>query len=259
MRNIAMVISYDGTDYHGWQIQPGLRTVENVLKEAIEKVVNHPVTVIAGARTDAGVHAIGQVVNFRTDSQIPTENIQKGVNTFLPNDVRVSICTEVDLKFNARSHAKSKTYVYVIHNSKTQSPFFFRYSHYVPHPLDVDFMDALSKHLLGKKDFSAFKKKDEFYKSTEREIIRAGVKKIGDFVYFICEGTGFMRYMVRNIVGTLLLGGLGKITEEDFLRIVESKNRDMAGPTAPAKGLFLKKITYEKYNLFPKDQIFKRL
>lgn len=255
MRNVAMVVAYDGTNYHGWQTQPGLKTVENVLKDAIEKVVNHPVKLIAAARTDAGVHAIGQVVNFRTESEIPLENLHRGINTFLPYDIRVTSLSEVDIRFNAKSHAKSKTYVYVICNDRTPLPFFFRYSWHVPYFLDVSFMDLLSKHLIGKKDFASFKKKDEVYRSTEREILKAKVKKVGRFIYFVCEGTGFMRYMVRIIVGTLLLGGMGKISEDDFVKIIESKNRDLAGPTAPAKGLFLKKVSYEKYNFTSKPRL----
>ncbi|MCX7856866.1 MAG: tRNA pseudouridine(38-40) synthase TruA [Deltaproteobacteria bacterium] len=254
-----MVVAYDGTDYHGWQIQPGVKTVESVLKEAIEKVVDHPVRLVAAARTDAGVHAVGQVINFRTETKIPPENILKGVNTFLPYDIRVTNCLEVDPTFNARKFAKSKTYVYVILNSKTISPFFFRYTWHVPYQLDVGFMNTLAGYLVGRKDFSTFKKKGELYRKTEREIIRARVKRRGEFVYFIFEGTGFMRYMVRNIVGTLFLGGTKKITEEDFIKILESGDRDMAGPTAPARGLFLKKISYDGYTLVPRNQIFTSL
>lgn len=254
-----MVVAYDGTEYHGWQIQPGLKTVEMVLKEAIEKVVDHKVTIVAAARTDAGVHALGQVVNFRTQTSISPENILKGVNTYLPHDIRVINCVDVETSFNARRSAKSKTYIYVISNSPVISPFFFRYSWHVPYELDVPFMDRLCVHLVGRKDFSAFKKKDEIYKKTEREILRAKVKKRGQFIYFLFEGTGFMRYMVRTMVGTLLLGGLRKITEDDFIGIIESKDRDRAGPTAPAKGLFLKKITYDRYSLCGKNQILTKV
>lgn len=258
MRNIAMVVSYDGTEYHGWQIQPGLKTVEKALKEAIEKVVDHSVRLIAGARTDAGVHAIGQVVNFRTESTTPTQNILRGVNTLLPYDIRVTACLEVDARFNARVHAESKTYVYVVFNSHIISPFFFRYTWHVPYKLDVKFMNTLAGYLVGKKDFSAFKKKGEIYRKTEREILKAGVRKKGNFIYFFIEGTGFMRYMVRNIVGTLLLGGMRRISEEDLLNIIDSKDRDMAGPTAPARGLFLKRIKYNSH-FFLEDQIFTRV
>jgi len=251
-----MLVSYDGTDYHGWQTQPGLKTVESVLKEAIEKVLNHRVTLVAAARTDAGVHAMGQVVNFRTESPILPENILRGVNTYLPYDIRVNCCAEVDFSFNARKNAKSKTYVYIIHNSPVISPFFFRYTWHVPYRLDVDFMKRLTTYLVGEKDFSSFKKKGEVYKRTERKIIKAEVKRRRNLICFFFEGEGFMRYMVRNMVGTLVLGGRGKITEDDFLRILESKDRDMAGPTAPARGLFLRRIKYEPHPFASGDQIF---
>lgn len=256
MRNIAMVVSYDGTEYHGFQFQPGLKTVESELKSAISSVVNHDVKIVAAARTDAGVHALGQVINFRTSSEIPVENILKGVNTYLPSDIRILKCMEVEPRFNSRKSTKSKSYLYLIFNGPVINPFIFRYSWHIPYDLDISLMDKVALQLVGTRDFSAFKKKDEIYRSTVREILRARVKRRKNLVFFLIEGKSFMRYMVRTIVGTLVQVGLGKMSPQQFFDVLESKDRSLAGPTAPSKGLFLKEITYENYDLTPRIHIF---
>ncbi len=244
MRNIALVVSYDGTAYHGWQCQPDLKTAQQVLQEKIENIVNHGIKIYGGARTDSGVHAFGQTVNFFTESSIDLRGLTRGLNSLLPDDIRIMNAREVDENFHARYSAKSKIYVYSILNAPFNSPFYSRYVWHIPFELDVSGMNDAIRLIVGEHDFSAFKKKNELYRSVVREVLKSGVKRKGDFVYVIVEATGFLRYMVRNIVGTLVLVGSGKINEEDFKTVLESKDREKAGPTAPARGLFLRKIKY---------------
>ncbi|MCX7965564.1 MAG: tRNA pseudouridine(38-40) synthase TruA [Syntrophorhabdaceae bacterium] len=244
MRNIKLTLSYDGTNYHGWQCQPDRITVQETLKKAIEKIVNHEVKVYGGARTDSGVHAMGQVANFFTEKTIDVSSLKKGLNSLLPIDIRIIDALDIDIGFHSRYSAKSKTYVYTILNTPFDSPFFHRFSWHVPYYLDTEAMNRAIKYIVGIHDFSAFKKKNEIYRSNVREVLRAGVKRRKDFIYIVIEATGFLRFMVRTITGTLILIGAGKIKEDAIKEIIESKDRDMAGQTAPARGLFLKEITY---------------
>jgi tRNA pseudouridine38-40 synthase len=244
VRHIRLTVSYDGTNYHGWQRQPNAITVEETLKKAVERILDHEVKIIAGARTDTGVHAMGQVVNFATHRNLEHVNLCRGTNSLLPRDIRVREAREVKEAFHARYSAKSKTYVYCILNRRDNSPFLSRYVLHHPHHLDVPAMRRSARIILGEHDFSAFKKKDELYRNPVREVMRAGVATKGDMVYVIIAATGFLRYMVRNIVGTLLLAGQNKIGEGDFGTILESGERERAGPTAPAHGLFLREIRY---------------
>jgi tRNA pseudouridine38-40 synthase len=244
MRNISLLVSYDGTAYHGWQCQPNAISVQETLQRAIERIVNEPVKLYAGARTDSGVHAEGQVVNFHSETGIDLKALERAVNSIMPTDIRVTRAYLVPDDFHSRYSAKSKIYVYSILNTLHNSPFYGRYSWHIPYKLDLGSMRAAVGLVVGTHDFSSFKKKDEMYRSTVREVLRAGVKKRGDFVYVLLEGTGFLRYMVRNIVGTLVLAGRGKLTGEGFREILDACDRQKAGPTAPAKGLLLKKIIY---------------
>ncbi|HOF57994.1 MAG TPA: tRNA pseudouridine(38-40) synthase TruA [Syntrophorhabdaceae bacterium] len=244
MRNIVLVVSYDGTAYHGWQCQPGLATIQQTLQEKIEKIVNHKVKIYGGARTDSGVHAFGQTLNFLTTSAIGLTGLERGLNSQLPPDIRIRYAREEDDLFHARYSAKSKIYIYTIMNVQYNSPFYERYVWHIPYRLNDASMNAAVKNIIGVHDYSAFKKKDEIYQTAVREILKAGVKRRGNFIYVLVEATGFLRYMVRNIVGTLMLVGSNKLTVEDFKRILESKDREKAGPTAPARGLFLREIKY---------------
>ncbi len=242
--NICLTIAYDGTCYHGWQRQPNAITVEEILKGALGRILNHEVKLIAGARTDAGVHAIGQVVNFRTDKIFDHGSLTRGLNSLLPSDIRIQAAKSVDETFHARYSARSKTYVYCILNQPHNSPFLARYTLHVPYQIDISRMNEAAKTIEGKHDFSAFKKKDEAYRDPVRHVLRSGVFSRGGSVYIVIEATGFLRYMVRNIVGTILLVGRGKIGQEEFASILESREREMAGPTAPPQGLFLRRIKY---------------
>jgi len=243
-RNISLVLEYEGTNYHGWQCQPNVITIQETVQRSIERILDHPVKIYAGGRTDTGVHAFGQVINFFTEKMIDIRSIAKGVNSLLPGDIRVKDAGEVDETFHARYSAKSKSYIYCIVNDRYHSPFQVRYSWHIPYTLNALVMNESIKEIIGVHDFSSFKKKNEMYKKHEREVLRAGVKRRGGFVYIFIEATGFLRYMVRNIVGTLALVGEGKISKDDFIAILQSKDRINAGPTAPPQGLFLRKIRY---------------
>jgi len=244
MRNIVLSVAYDGTNYHGWQCQPNVITIQEVVCDSLKKILDHPVTIYAGGRTDAGVHAMGQVVNFHTEKTIALENLKKGLNSILPRDIRVNDAREENVSFHSRYSAKSKTYVYCILNAPYTSPFLDRYVWHIRYPLNIVAMNDGARVIIGEHDFSAFKKKDEEYRTTVREVFRSKVIKKGSMVYFIIEAGGFLRYMVRNIAGSIVLLGSEKITVREFITIMESKDREKAGQTAPARGLFLRKVTY---------------
>lgn len=244
MRNIVLTVAYDGTNYHGWQCQPNASTVQEFFNNALEKILNHRTKIYAGGRTDTGVHAMGQVINFHTEKIIELRNLVKGLNSMLPRDIRVNDAREEEISFHSRYSAKSKTYVYCILNAPYNSPFLDRYVWHIHYPLNDLVMDDGAKVITGEHDFSAFKKKDEVYKSTVREIFRSRIKRKENIIYFIIEARGFLRYMVRNIMGSIVLLGSEKITVEEFINILASKDREKAGPTAPARGLFLRKIKY---------------
>jgi tRNA pseudouridine38-40 synthase len=244
VRNISLTVSYDGTNYHGWQRQPNAITVEELVRGAVERILDHEVKIIAGARTDTGVHAMGQVVNFTTPKDFDQMRLARGLNSMLPRDIRVRDARDVDGSFHARYSAKSKIYIYCILNETHNSPFLARYALHIPYQLDVFSMKQTARIILGEHDFSAFKKKDEIYRSPVREVKRVGVVPKKRIIYVVIEATGFLRYMVRNIVGTLLLVGQGRMGEEDFRAILESGEREKAGPTAPPHGLFLREIRY---------------
>lgn len=244
MRNIALVIAYDGTDYHGWQCQPNAVTVEETLRGEAARILNHPVSLRAAARTDAGVHAFGQVVNVRTESRIELSGLMRGLNSLLPKDIRVVDGREAAEDFNARYSAKSKVYIYSILNQRFNSPFLTRYALHAPYALDLASMGGALELIRGEHDFSAFKKKEEMYRSTVRHVLKTAVIRKGRMIYIVLEATGFLRYMVRNIVGTLMLVGQGKMSRTAFLDILESRERENAGPTAPPHGLFLRRVKY---------------
>jgi tRNA pseudouridine38-40 synthase len=243
-RNISLVLEYDGTNYHGWQCQPDIITTQGAVQKSIEKILDHPVKIYAAGRTDTGVHALGQVINFYTEKVINIASIMKGLNSILPRDIRVKNAREVDDTFHARYSAKSKSYIYCIVTTRYQSPFNVRYAWHIPYTIDARLMNESIKEIIGVHDFSSFKKKNEIYKRHEREVLRAGAKRRGEFVYVFIEATGFLRYMVRNIVGTLVMVGEGKMSKEGFIAILQSRDRINAGPTAPPQGLFLRKIRY---------------
>ena len=245
MRNIKLLIEYDGTNYHGWQVQPNGLTIQEVIEKRIEVMTGEHVRLIASGRTDAGVHALGQVANFRTSASIPVEGLWWGLNSLLPPDIVIQSAEEVEAEFHAQHRVKRKTYRYLILNGKVPSAIYRNYSWHIPLPLDVSAMQDAAGMLLGKKDFSTFRAADPDSNDAVREIFRAGwLMKEGNFLAFTIEADGFLKYMVRNIVGTLVEVGKGKIRAEEFRRILEARDRRQAGNTAPAQGLFLVEVIY---------------
>ena len=245
MRNIKLLIEYDGTNYHGWQVQPDVLTVQEVIEEKIEVMTRQRVPLIGSGRTDAGVHALGQVANFRTTSSIPVEGFHRGLNSLLPSDIVIQSVEEVDFQFHAQYGAKRKTYRYVILKRELPSALFRNYSWHLPVRLNISAMEEATQILLGKKDFSSFQGADADTEDPVREVFQAGwsVKDL-EFLHFTIEADGFLKHMVRNIVGTLVEVGKGKASAEEFRQILSARDRRQAGMTAPARGLFLVEVKY---------------
>jgi len=245
VRNIKLVIEYDGTDFFGWQKQPGERTVQGVLEEAIARVLGHPVRIVGSSRTDRGVHALGQVANFKTNSHLPVETMLRAFNAVLPEDVAIRAVEEVPLDFHARFSAKSKVYEYRLLSRPIRSPLDRRFSWHVPEPLDMGAMAECCRMLIGRLDFSSFRISGSETKTTVREMYRAEIRPHPPHhLLFTFEANGFLRGMVRSIVGTLVEVGRGKITVGEFSRILEARDRRAAGPTAPPQCLFLVEVKY---------------
>jgi len=228
----------------GWQIQDGVRTVQETMECSLEKILGHATRVIASGRTDAGVHALAQVINFPTESSVPPEGLVRGLNSVLPGDVVVSSAVDVQPEFNARFMAKAKTYVYVMNISTLRNPFLERYALQVKRPLDCKAMQDAAICLVGEHDFTSFQASGSSVKTTSRLITTSEIMQKGNKVFFCMKGSGFLRHMVRNIVGTLLLVGSGKIVPHDFQQILALKDRSLAGPTAPPQGLYLMGVEY---------------
>lgn len=246
MRNVKLVLAYDGSGFMGWQIQPGVRTVQDTLEKALEVILGHPVRVFASGRTDAGVHALGQVVNFHTSSSVPVDGLLRGLNSVLPGDISILKSEDVEPGFHAQFQAKRKSYLYVIDTGEVRSPFLGRYALHEKHPLNIEAMRSSSRYLLGGHDFTSFLASGSSVKTTVRNITVSELITRGNKVLFFIQGSGFLRYMVRNIVGTLLLVGKGKLPPEEMERIIDLKDRNFAGPTAPPQGLYLIEVGYEK-------------
>jgi len=252
IRNIRLSIEYDGTDYCGWQIQshqvtrsPGRqRSIQEVIEKTLQKVLQEKVRLIASGRTDAGVHALGQVANFKTSSQIPLEKLERALNGLLPDDISVYSLKEAPLDFHSRFSAGSKLYRYTILNRKHSSPFLKRSAYFYPFPLDVRLMQRESRRLLGRHDFSSFRASGGKARNPLRHIKQIKVAKQDYFIYIYIEADGFLYNMARNIVGTLIEIGRGKLNAGALERILNSRDRRLAGPTAPAKGLCLLKVKY---------------
>jgi tRNA pseudouridine38-40 synthase len=246
VRNIALTISYDGTDFNGWQTQPGYRTVQETLEGAIAALTGEPrVKLNASGRTDAGVHAVGQVANFMTVADYPPEVIVNAVNARLPPDVVVSKAVEMPQSFDANRDAKRKLYRYVIHDGPVPSPFLRRYAYHVRRPLDAAAMRRASRCLIGRHDFHSFETDWPNRQSSIRTITHLGVSRAGEHIWIDVEADGFLYNMVRSIAGTLIDVGRGHIPEEQVAEVLKAEDRTVAGPTAPPQGLFLMRVTYE--------------
>jgi tRNA pseudouridine38-40 synthase len=244
MRNMTLLLSYDGTDFSGWQRQPDRRTVQQVLEEAIGRLTGTESTTNASGRTDAGVHALGQVVHFYTASRHGPEVFVKALNAMLPQDVRVREAAEVPQSFHATLDAKAKLYRYVIDNHPVADPFQTRYSYHVYQPLDVPAMQRAAQALRGRHDFHSFETHWPNRTSSVRTITHIAVCRMNQFVWVDVEADGFLYNMVRSITGTLLLVGLGRRPVSWVAEALAAEDRREAGPTAPPHGLFLVRVRY---------------
>ena len=245
MRNIKLLIEYDGTNYLGWQIQPKGPTIQGTIEEKLSLLMGEMIRLIGSGRTDAGAHAFGQVANFKTQSKMDVRSIQRAMNSLLPPDMVIRKVEEADERFNARREARSKVYEYRILNRPLRSAFHLGYAWHIPQRLDLESMKLAAPSLLGEHDFSSFRSVGTPTRTAVRRVIRAEWKRGRDgLIRFEIEANGFLKQMVRAIVGTLVEVGRGKISDEEFRRIVDARDRKMAGPTAPAHGLFLKEVKY---------------
>jgi tRNA pseudouridine38-40 synthase len=245
MRNIMLTLCYDGTDFHGWQRQPELRTVQQTLEDALRQLTGVSPTTTASGRTDAGVHALGQVVHFLTASPHPCRTFVRALNAHLPRDVRILEAREMPQSFHATLDARSKRYRYVIDNGAFASPFALRYRWHVRRPLDAALMNSAGQFLLGRHDFHSFETNWPNRTSSVRTILDLTVERAGEVVTLEVEANGFLYNMVRSITGTLVLVGTGKRPPIWVSEVLASENRLAAGPTAPPQGLFLVKARYE--------------
>jgi len=268
VKNIKLLIEYDGTNYHGWQKQnsaishqpsaigrKNIATIQGILQEKINVITGEDAKVIGASRTDAGVHALGQVASFKTNSYLEPAILQRALNAVLPEDIRILNAEDAYETFHPRYDAVSKTYFYLISNTGTSSAFLYRYAWSVPYNLDFNIMREARRLLQGRHDFSAFRGAGCGAKNTEREIIALDIEqldtidfmtvKLGEkFMQIRIEANAFLRHMVRNIVGTLVEVGRGKMTLHSISKAIALRDRKLTGPTAPAKGLFLEKIKY---------------
>ena len=246
MRRIKLVVAYDGTAYCGWQLQPNGVTIEEVLNKALSELLKEPVMVIGASRTDSGVHAMGNVAVFDTESRIPGDKICFALNQRLPEDIRIQSSEEVPLSFHPRKANCVKTYEYKILNRKIDMPLLRLYSHFCYFPLDVEKMRQAAAYLVGEHDFKSFCTVRTQAEETVRTIYRLDVEKDGDMITIRISGSGFLYNMVRIITGTLVKMGMGVYPPEHMEEILEARNRAAAGPTIPARGLTLVSMEYEK-------------
>ncbi|MFC1839079.1 tRNA pseudouridine(38-40) synthase TruA [Thermodesulfobacteriota bacterium] len=246
LKNIKLVLQYDGKNYHGWQRQKNDITIQGLLEEKIEKMTGKPVTLYASGRTDAGVHALHQVCNFNSDTKIDPESLRNGLNSLLPDDIYIKEAEYVDSEFHSRYSAKRKSYEYRIWNMKERNIFLRDYTWHIAHDLDLQEIKRCLSMLVGKQDFSSFKSSGSGNINPVREMYKADLIDHNEegMVCFFFEAEGFLRHMVRNIVGTVTDAGLGRITGNDFKEILRSGDRKKAGIKAPPQGLFLTMVKY---------------
>jgi len=250
MRNLKIVLAYDGSEFSGWQVQPDCPTIQGTLASAIGRVTGEKVLPQGSGRTDAGVHALAQVATFTTGSPIPAENLTKALNDLLPGSVRVLSVAEVAGDFHARKSARAKTYRYRMYREAICPPFLARYVWHYPYPLDEDAMRAAAALAVGEHDFTSFaavdperEREDERVSNVRRIFASTWERSPDEFVYTV-RGSGFLHHMVRNLVGTFVLVGKGTLQARDFTKILEARNRSSAGATAPASGLYLVSVEY---------------
>ncbi len=244
MPKYLMKIKYDGTAYHGWQVQKNAVTVQQTVQDALESFLKFRPSVTGCSRTDSGVHAKEYCLHFESDLNISEQGYVKAINTKLPNDIAAYYCKTVSDDFHARYSVKSKRYEYLFFDGETRDPFYSKYSWHINNKLDEKLLDKAAKEFMGKYDYLGFCSAGSSVDDTVREVFYAGVNREGDLVKFYIEADGFLYNMVRIIAGTLYYVSVGKIDVNDIKNIILSKKRENAGITAPAKGLFLSKVNY---------------
>jgi len=255
MKKIRLLLEYDGTNYHGWQVQKDETTIQGIIEDGVQRITGEHSGIIGASRTDAGVHALGQVATFRTGSRLDPASIRRALNAVLPPDIRVLGASGVDDAFHPREDAGEKRYFYIIANQRISSAFIFRYAWVVPQTLDMDSIIEASRVFIGRHDFSSFMGTGSDIKDTVREVNSLNIERLekidfmtaglsGNFIKISIEAEGFLRHMVRNIVGTLVETGRGRIPPDSMKEILESRDRRKAGQTAPPQGLFLERIDY---------------
>jgi len=243
-RNIRLTLAFDGTAYHGWQIQNDSTTLQGLLAEAIARITGEQVSLTGSGRTDAGTHARSLVANFYTGSRITPEQLVRALNSLLPRDVRILSARQVSVHFHARRNAISKVYRYQIYLGPIMPPHLMREHFHYPLPVDIQKMAQAARLFLGEHDFASYAKTSAKTSSTIRRIFRCELKKQGHRLLLTVEGSGFLHHMVRNMAGTLLEVGRGSINLTDFQELFSKRDRRLAGFTAPALGLILLKVKY---------------
>jgi tRNA pseudouridine38-40 synthase len=250
MRNLKMIVSYDGAEFSGWQVQPNAITVQGTVASVIGRITGEKVLPQGSGRTDAGVHALAQVMTFVTQSSVPTGNFLKAMNDILPASVRVLEVTEAPPDFHARHSARAKTYRYRIYREAICPPFLARYVWHYPYPLAEETMAKAAALVVGEHDFTSFaavdpeRGREDSPASNVRNIFSSSWERLGEEFVYTVRGSGFLHHMVRNLVGTFILVGKGTLQVEDVTRILEARNRSAAGATAPANGLYLVGVEY---------------
>ena len=244
-RTWKLTLAYDGTDFAGWQIQPGRPTVQGLLENALSTLEGQPVKVSGSGRTDAGVHALAQVASCSLDNPIPPHGLLKALNRLLPAEIRVTEAREAPAGFHARHSAIAKTYEYRIHRGPVCPPFQARYTYWHPYPLSEEAMSRAGRRYEGERDFRSFASAGGGdTESTVRRVFSSSLTRDGELLVYRVRGSGFLYRMVRNMVGTLLEVGRGNLLPPDIDRITAARDRRAAGPTAPAQGLFLVGVEY---------------
>lgn len=242
-RNVKLTIEYDGTDYHGWQRQTNAATIQQVMEEGIERIAGHPVTLHGSGRTDAGVHALGQVAHFHTTSRIPASQLHHAINSAIPPAIAVLRAEDMPPEFHAQFSAKSKTYRYRIVCREVRPAVGARYVHWLRWPLDLALLRAGAAHFLGEHDFSTFETESD-REGSIRTVTRFDIEQAGERIDFHVASNGFVYNMVRAMVGTLIEVGSGRRPPEEIAELLRVRDRRLAGPTAPAKGLCLMQVEY---------------
>jgi tRNA pseudouridine38-40 synthase len=253
MRYFKLTIAYDGTDFHGWQIQRNKSTIQGEIVSVLRRLTQENVQLHGAGRTDAGVHALGQVASFRTQSALSAGEFQRALNALLPPTIRIAAAEEVGPDFSARWSAKGKVYRYRLYRGKVVPPMLWRYVLHYPFPLDEDAMRGAAARFVGVHDFSSFaastgSEDDDKERNMEREIFSTELKRTedGEELWFTVRGRSFLRYMVRKMVGTLLDVGRGRLKPDDIERLYELKDRSKSGPTVPPQGLFMVSVEHSE-------------